>query len=136
MTRSEFGQARDGTLHIRTTKRGHDVLDDALLNKGIQAAARDHSDYMSRTGDFGHFEPDPERKTPGDRMRRRGYFWGASENCHMGGGDPMGAHIGWLHSSGHHRNILMEGHREMASGLSGPYWTQNFGAGRDFEAEL
>ncbi len=105
-------------------------------NPLIQAAAEDHSIYMSDTGDFGHFEPDPERKTPGDRMRRRGYVWGASENCHMGGGDPMGAHVGWLHSSGHHRNILMEGHREMASGLSGPYWTQNFGAGRDFEAEL
>ncbi|MEM7307382.1 MAG: CAP domain-containing protein [Planctomycetota bacterium] len=105
-------------------------------NPKIQAAAADHSDYMSRTGDFGHFEPDPETKTPGDRMRRRGYTMGASENCHAGGGDPMGAHVGWLHSSGHHRNILVEGHREMASALSGRYWTQNFGAGWKFEAEL
>ena len=41
MTRSEFGQARDGTLHIRTTKRGHDVLDDALLNKGTAFSAEE-----------------------------------------------------------------------------------------------
>ena len=104
-------------------------------NPLIQAAAQDHSDYMSRTGDFGHFEPDPERKRPGDRMRRRGYTMGMSENCAMSGGAES-AHVGWLHSSGHHRNILLQGHREMASALAGPYWTQNFGTARDFEAEL
>lgn len=105
-------------------------------NPRIHAAAEDHSDYMSRTGDFGHFEPDPETRTPNDRMGRRGYDAGVSENCHMGGGDPMGAHVGWTRSSGHHRNLLMEGHREMASALAGPFWTQNFGRGLDFLLEL
>ena len=61
---------------------------------------------------------------------------GASENCHMGSGDPLGAHNGWRRSSGHHRNLLMPGHREMASGLSGYYWTQNFGTGTDFLDDL
>ena len=41
MTRSEFVQAEDGTLRIRTTKRGHDVLDDPLLNKGTGFTAEE-----------------------------------------------------------------------------------------------
>ena len=105
-------------------------------NPLIQAAAHDHSDYMAATGDFGHFEPDPERKGPRERMARRGYDRGKGENCHAGGGDPMGAHVGWCHSSGHHRNLLGVGHREMASGLVGRYWTQDFGADESFQAEL
>ena len=105
-------------------------------NPLVQAAAFDHSEYMANTGDFGHTEPDPERKGPGERMRRRGYDRGAGENCHAGGGDPMGAHVGWCHSSGHHRNLLAEGHREMASALVGSYWTQNFGSSETFLVEL
>ncbi len=34
MRRSRFQHAEDGTLRVETTKRGHDVLDDPLLNKG------------------------------------------------------------------------------------------------------
>lgn len=106
-------------------------------NPLIQEAADWHSNYMANTGHFGHFEPDdPANNTPFDRMRRVGYKQGVSENCHRGAGDPMGAHQGWTHSSGHHRNLLMRGHREMASSQVSGYWTQNFGTGRDFEAEL
>jgi len=105
-------------------------------NARIQAAARMHSDYMANTGDFGHFEPDPERRSPGDRMRLCGYTFGVSENCHMGSGDPGGAHAGWIRSSGHHRNILMPGQREMASALTSRYWTQDFGTDRTFEQDL
>lgn len=105
-------------------------------NPLIQEAARMHSRYMADTGDFGHFQPDPERRTPGDRMRLCGYHAGISENCHMGGGGPQGAHEGWTHSSGHHRNLLMPTHREMASAVAGNYWTQDFGVDTAFQAEL
>ena len=106
-------------------------------NRRLQESAQWHSDYMSTTGNFGHFEEDqPERRTPADRMKLAGYKRGASENCHMGSGSPRGAHDGWLRSSGHHRNILGRGHREMASAVSGRYWTQNFGTDNSFEAEL
>lgn len=105
-------------------------------NPKIQAAAQAHSDYMANTGDFGHFEKDPERRTPSDRARREGYNSGVSENCAMIGGDPQAAHDGWTQSSGHHRNLLMASHREMASGLASNYWTQNFGADRAFEKDL
>jgi hypothetical protein len=102
-------------------------------NPQVQAAAAMHSEYMADTGDFGHFERgDPKRRTPGDRMNLCGYLAGASENCYAGSGSPLSAHQGWLHSSGHHRNILGPGHREMGSGIDGNYWTQNFGRGTEF----
>lgn len=104
-------------------------------NPKIQAAAQGHSDYMANSGDFGHDEPDPKRQWPGDRMRLEGYTSGVSENCAMREG-AEGAHVGWCHSSGHHRNILEAGHREMASAAAGDYWTQNFGTGTGFVKEL
>ena len=106
-------------------------------NPQDQAAAAMHSEYMADTGDFGHFERgDPKRRTPGDRMNLCGYQAGASENCYAGSASPLSAHQGWLHSSGHHRNILGPGHREMGSGVDGNYWTQNFGRGTDFMNNL
>lgn len=105
-------------------------------NPRIQAAAQKHADYMSLTGDFGHFEKDPARYSPADRLKLEGYVLGGSENCHAGDSGAEGAHLGWTHSSGHHRNLLEANHREMASGLAGPYWCQNFGAARDFESAL
>ncbi len=106
-------------------------------NSTVQVAADMHSQYMADTGDFGHFEKgDPDRRSPFDRMRLAGYNSGASENCLMGNGSPEGAHDGWIHSSGHHRNILMPGHREMASAMTSSYWTQNYGTGSAFKADL
>jgi uncharacterized protein YkwD len=106
-------------------------------NPRIQVAAQGHSEYMANTGDFGHFEQgDPTRRSPFDRMKLAGYPRGVSENCAMVGGDPQAAHDGWLHSSGHHRNILMAAHREMASANASNYWTQNFGADTSFQKEL
>ncbi len=106
-------------------------------NSRIQVAAAGHSDWMSLTGKFSHFnDEDSTRTTPGDRMRLAGYNSGISENLHRGGSGPQGAHDGWARSSGHHRNLLMPGHREMASASSGQFWTQNFGTGRDFLEKL
>lgn len=106
-------------------------------NPRIQIAAQGHSEYMANTGDFGHFEKgDPTRYGPSDRAKLAGYPRGASENCAMVGGDPQAAHDGWLHSSGHHRNILTASHLEMASGNASNYWTQNFGSDTGFQKEL
>ncbi len=102
----------------------------------LQAATHMHSEYMAKTGEFGHYEKDPARKTPFDRMRLLGYDRGASENCSNGRAAPKDAHKGWMGSSGHHRNLLMATHKQMASGSNGPYWTQNFGVDQDAEGEL
>jgi uncharacterized protein YkwD len=102
----------------------------------LNMAARGHSAYMNTTGHFGHHESTPDRRSPFDRMRLVGYTRGVSENCHMGSADAVGAHRSWLRSSGHHRNLLMAGHREMASAVMGGYWTQNFGLDTSFEQHL
>jgi len=107
-----------------------------VINELIQQAARSHSDWMSRTGVFSHFEDTEERKTPGDRMAQAGYDKGSGENIHAGAGSAMGAHQGWYHSSGHHRNLLAPSHTEMATGVVGRYWTQNFGGGSEFTENL
>ena len=91
---------------------------------------------MAATRDFGHYEEDPERRTPNDRMRLAGYVHGVSENCHQGVVDPQRVVASWIRSSAHHRNLLMDTHRETASAVRGAYWTQNFGTDSAFEEEL
>ena len=106
-----------------------------VVDTRILAAARGHCDEMERLGYFGHFSPTPGLRSPYDRMRAANYAHGSSENI-AGNGSATGAHDAWLHSSGHHRNILGPLHTEFACGQRGRLWTQNFGAGRDFEREL
>jgi uncharacterized protein YkwD len=99
------------------------VLDDRLVR-----CARGHSEEMAKEGYFSHFSPHPERRTPDLRARICGYTGlPVSENIHAGSGDPESAHRGWLHSSGHHRNILQKFWTDMGTGQGGRYWTQNFG---------
>jgi uncharacterized protein YkwD len=103
----------------------------------LQSAAQGHSDWMSKVGVLSHDEDDPTRRTVAQRLRLAGYGeGGAGENCSMGRPGAEDTHVGWMWSSGHHRNLLASGHAEMGSALSGAYWTQNFGAGRDHEREL
>ncbi len=102
----------------------------------LQESARLQADYMSRTGDFGHYQDEPELRTPRDRMAHVGYPQPASENCATGTSDPQSAHDDWRGSSGHHRNLLEAEHTEMASALAATYWAQNFGRDVSFEEEL
>ena len=88
---------------------------------------------MTRRGFFAHQAP-PNPATgegptgPADRMQKQGYFgWGYSENIAMSA-SPTQAHVMWLHSSGHHRNIL-RGWTDLGSGVAGRDFTQNFGNG-------
>lgn len=96
----------------------------------LQTAAHHHSEYQTRTGEFGHYQKDEATRTPFQRMRLAGYTKGVSENCAKGYTDPFAALMGWTRSSGHHRNMIMKGHRQMASAMSGDVWTQNYGVGK------
>ncbi len=123
-----------------------------LIADRLVLSARAHGVDMTRGGFFSHFnerlramkpgEKIPEQACgcssehfvpgcthgPQDRIRKQGYESVAcSENIHAGSGDPEGAHQGWIHSSGHHRNILMADWKEMGTGRAGSHWTQNFG---------
>ncbi len=102
------------------------VLHDLLVR-----TARGHSDEMNKLGYFSHFSPTEERRTPNMRAKLEGYKATAlSENIHRGSGTPEGAHDSWIHSSGHHRNILQKFWTEMGTGQVGKFWTQNFGRSR------
>lgn len=79
-------------------------LDDSLVK-----AARGHSQFMASSGQFAHNIPGhPNGASPMDRARKEGYNGAVGENISMGRPTPQGAHEAWLHSSGHHRNILRD----------------------------
>ena len=106
-------------------------------NPALQEAAQGHSDYMSKTGNFSHFEDDiPERRTVGQRCQLAGYAQGRGENIAAGTSTAADSHRAWCHSSGHHRNLLSPGHTEMATALAGRFWTQNFGSRPTPDSEL
>ena len=109
---------------------GHRPL---AISLKLVEAARGHAEEMSALGYFSHTSPNPKRKTPSMRMQLAGYDFGVSENIALGP-SAEGAHIRWLHSSGHHRNLLNDSHTEFGIGNSGTYWVQNFGRGEDYLA--
>ncbi len=99
-------------------------LDDRLVQ-----AARGHSEFMQSSGQFDHNIPGhPNGVGPQERCNREGYDGAVGENIYMGSGSPQAAHDAWVHSSGHHRNILRDGWKAMGAGNAGNYWTQNFGS--------
>ncbi len=95
-------------------------------------SARGHSEEMTRLGYFAHESPVPENREPSDRARNAKYDGGVAENISMGSVTPQATHDAWYNSSGHHRNILDNGHQCMGSGLNGSHWTQNFGSRATF----
>jgi uncharacterized protein YkwD len=99
------------------------------INEKLGRAARKHSDWMVSVGRLSHEQDNPKTRSPSDRVQLEGYGGGASENICVGHDDPEGAHYGWCHSSGHHRNICSDSHTELGVGKSSSYWTQNFGGG-------
>ncbi|MFH0946322.1 MAG: FHA domain-containing protein [Planctomycetota bacterium] len=108
-----------------------------LMHDALIRSSRAHCKWMSMTGKFSHFnDEDPKLRTPQDRIKAQGYETGGSgENIAMCGG-AMVAHTAWIHSSGHHRNILFPSHRELGSGNMGSYWCQNFAGGAEYRGNL
>ncbi len=111
-------------------------IDDRLVR-----SARGHSIDMDRRGYFAHYAPpDPATGAPStspfDRIQAAGYEGGgASENIATGPSNGQQAHDMWVHSSGHHRNIL-SGWTDQGVGVSGRLWTQNFGVGGGAPPEI
>jgi hypothetical protein len=110
-------------------------IDDRLVH-----SARDHSIDMAKRGYFAHEAP-PNPATgepatsPFDRMQKAGYTGGGMSENIAGAGSAQDAHDRWLHSSGHHRNILSDW-ADQGVGLSGMLWTQNFGVGGGAPSEI
>ena len=110
------------------TMFGHRAL---AMNRKLIVAARGHAAEMGHMGYFSHFSPIPEHRSPFDRMKQAGYGAGVSENIANYPSAPA-AHDGWLHSSGHHRNLLQPSHTEFAIGNAGRLWVENFGRGDEY----
>jgi hypothetical protein len=125
----------DSRLQVRITNEYRIMFARHALkiNDKLFWASWFHSRYCSevRGGQIAHVIPGhPYGDAPNDRARREGYNHGVGENMHMHGAGPtaMGAHNGWLNSSGHHRNILTPRWRVLGSAKYGLVWTQKFGA--------
>ncbi|MBI3817501.1 MAG: CAP domain-containing protein [Planctomycetes bacterium] len=103
----------------------------AYNNKLIHSAQK-HSRWMGDTGQLSHFSTLEGARSPFERMRNENYARGVSENIAYAAG-PDGAFLGWQHSSGHHRNMLMPNHIEFGIGGNGAYWTQNFGVDSEYK---
>ncbi|NRA97592.1 MAG: CAP domain-containing protein, partial [Planctomycetes bacterium] len=96
------------------------------LYNPLVEASHGHCADMSRLGFFSHTSPVPGKRTPYARAVKAGMApSGASENIAINRG-PLGAHNAWVHSPGHHRNILGRSWRLMGPGNVGRYWCQNF----------
>jgi uncharacterized protein YkwD len=102
-----------------------------LVHDQLTVAAHGHCEDMARIGFFAHDSPVPGKASPVDRIRLTGMKpLGASENIAQASG-PSGAHDGWCHSSGHHRNLLAAGWKLLGVGNAGHLWCQNFAAGEE-----
>ncbi|MFJ8185007.1 CAP domain-containing protein [Streptomyces sp. NPDC096105] len=101
------------------------VTADAALN----TAAQRHSEDMASTGAMSHTGSDGS--DPGERITRAGYAWSTyGENVAHGYSTPEQVMQGWMTSPGHKANILNCSFEEIGVGLSGTYWTQDFGTAR------
>ena len=98
-------------------------------NNKLEAAAKQHSDYMNATGDFNHTQSNGS--TPASRVTQAGYTWSyVAENIAAGPTSIAQVMNGWLNSPGHCKNIMSAQAREMGAARSGAYWTQVFASPR------
>lgn len=93
---------------------------------GLGTAARFHSEDMETSGLFSHNSSDGTSAEA--RMLR--YYPGdvVGENIAQGYMSPRDVVIeGWMCSSGHRENIMYPEWDDLGTGVSGDYWTQDFG---------
>jgi len=129
----------DGDFKSRLLKLHNDYrvshgISPLSLNFILGDAAQKHSDWMYANGKMSHNEGS---KDPGDRMTEAGYKWSTyGENIAAGYPVPEDVFDGWIHSLGHRANILRESFKDVGFGISGKYWTVDFGAKANFAEYL
>ena len=94
-------------------------------NSKLEAAAKQHSDYMYTTGNFSHTQSNGS--TAGTRVKSAGYNWRfVAENIAAGQTTTAQVMDSWLKSPNHCKNIMSAGAKEIGAARSGNYWTQVF----------
>ena len=91
----------------------------------IATAAQKHSEDMRSRGYFEHDTPDGEGFE--DRLSAEGYSEPGGENIAKGQDDAPQVVSEWMESPSHRDNIEDCSFRTTGVGLSGGYWTQDFG---------
>lgn len=91
----------------------------------ISRAAQKHSEDMASRGYFEH--DTPEGRDFESRMTAEGYPEPGGENIAKGQDDAPQVVREWMDSASHRRNIEDCSFRTTGVGLSGGYWTQDFG---------
>ncbi|MFF0580089.1 CAP domain-containing protein [Streptosporangium saharense] len=99
------------------------------IDRRLVQSARAHSAEMAASDVFSHTSPDG--RSPWQRMEAAGYRNGGAENIGRGFATAAEAVRGWLASTSHRGNILNCSLKAtgvgVMGGVSGPWWTQDFG---------
>ncbi|MEU2398547.1 CAP domain-containing protein [Streptomyces pseudogriseolus] len=116
-------------VELVNAERAEAACSPVTANSTLNTAAQRHSEDMASTGTMSHTGSDGS--DPGQRITRAGYTWSTyGENVAYGYSTPEQVMQGWMTSPGHKANILNCSFKEIGVGLSGTYWTQDFGTAR------
>lgn len=98
------------------------------FDMGLCEASRFHCDDMNANNHFAHESSDGTSFF--DRVSRWYTEGGVGENIAYGYGDGYNTvFIGWMCSPGHRENIMRSSFTELGTGVTGTYYTQDFGGG-------
>lgn len=127
------GGAEAQVLALVNEERASAGCSPLTANDRLTRAADDYSDVMASSGVMSHTGPDGSTMTT--RVEAAGYQWSTlGENIARGQADAASVMDSWMNSPGHRANILNCSFEELGVGVhfgdGGPWWTQNFGAGR------
>ncbi|WP_399894457.1 CAP domain-containing protein [Streptomyces sp. BBFR51] len=127
------GGAEAQVLALVNEERAAAGCSPVTANDRLTRAADDYSDVMASSGVMSHTGPDGS--TMAGRVEAAGYQWSTlGENIARGQADAASVMDSWMNSEGHRANILNCSFKELGVGVhfgdGGPWWTQDFGAGR------
>ena len=130
---SDANGAEAQVLALVNQERSSAGCSPVTANAELTRAADNYSDVMARSGVMSHTGPDGSTMT--SRVEAAGYKWSTlGENIARGQADAAAVMNAWMNSPGHRANILNCSFKELGVGVhfgdGGPWWTQNFGAGR------
>ncbi len=98
------------------------------FDMGLCEASRFHCDDMNANNHFAHESSDGTSFF--DRVSRWYTEGGVGENIAYGYGNGYNTVFsGWMCSSGHRENIMRSSFNELGTGVTGTYYTQDFGGG-------
>ncbi|MEM8713691.1 MAG: CAP domain-containing protein [Planctomycetota bacterium] len=136
--RAERQRIEDEFDQVRRTNDYRELLGLRALHISpeLLEACRQHAEFLWELGDVSHEQPAAEFHTHNDRALRAGYPTKVWENCHLGSNQPYDVFEAWQASSEHHRVMVLEEVREIATARAGLAWVQNYGLDTGFQSAI